>query len=196
MNPLIRPDRLKILTALLIAVLIFLLGVGSATAGLIKFPALNFSGFLPAISKNSNLETTISSGALIVFSSTATRDGNAGGRAGMNDVCVSQDTSSHFCSLPEIETAMMYRGVRFQSPFLKAWVDNPTLGTVIRHQATGTATNSVWEHNICDGWTSNNGTIEGVWINDQAKGVSIETFGGTPFYSAVCSQINHVACCK
>jgi hypothetical protein len=195
MNPIIRPDRLKILTAILIAVLIFLLGVGSATAGLIKFPRLDFSGFLPVVMNNSNAETTTSSGALIVFSSTATRDGNASGRAGMNDVCVSQDASSHFCSLPEIETAMMYRGVRFQSPFLRAWVDNPTLGTVIRHQATGTGENSVWEHDICNGWTSNNGTIEGIWIDDMAKGVNIEVYGGLHM-DAFCSQINHVACCK
>jgi len=194
------PDRLKPLAFILVAVLIFMLGVTSATAGWIKVPVLDFSGFLPSVMKNADTTSTAagSTGALVVFSSAAVTDGNAGGRAPMNNICFVQDPDSHFCSLVEIETAWMYRGVRFQNPFTRAWVDDPVLGTVIRHQATGAGADSNWEYytNVCQAWTSNNSMDEGTWIDNGARKPNFEWYGTPGGIAAGCNEVHPVACCK
>jgi hypothetical protein len=198
MHP-INPDRLKPLALILVAVLIFMLGVTSATAGWIKIQGLDFAGFLPSVMKNADTSTTVaaSEGALVVFSSAAVTDGNGGGRAPMNNICFVQDPASHFCSVIEIETAWMYRGVRFQNPFTRAWVDNPILGEVIRNQVTGTGARSIWETNtICNGWTTNNSGYEGTWIDDGGKKLNYEWYGAPPGTTAWCNEVHPVACCK
>jgi hypothetical protein len=177
------PDILKIFAAIFIAalILIFLLGGGIATAGLIRYASANLSGFLPIMIKGSSSAPVTSSSALIVFSSTATTDGNAGGRTGMNQICLSQDPASHLCSLEEIETAWVNRGVIFQSPFVRAWVDNPILG-------------SNWYYHSCTGW-SYNGTVEyfGTWIDDNGQSVQV---GDQYNLKAWCNEVHPVTCCK
>ena len=140
MDPVINPGKYKILIAILVGILIFMFGVGSASANLIKFPSINLGAFLPLVMKNySGTETGTTSDALVVFSSAATTDGDQG-RSGMNAICMSEDPEAHFCSLVEIETAWMNGGVRFEHPFNRAWVDYVQLGTVIEHQVSGTRT--------------------------------------------------------
>jgi hypothetical protein len=197
MNPVGNPNRLKLLTAILIAALVFMLGAGAATAGWIKIPLVDLSTFLPIVLKDSSPQNPTSAGStLVVFSSAATIKGNGGGRSGMNNICYTQDNSSHFCSLPEIETAWMYRGVRFQHPFTRAWVDDPVLGRVIRHQATGTGAESVWSSYgaNCFGWTNDTSSAEAYWIDTNASGGDFEIFGSPS--SALCNETHAVACCK
>jgi hypothetical protein len=122
-----------------------------------------------------------SSTALIVFSSTATADGYAGGRTGMNNICLSQDQTSHFCSVTEIETAWENGGVLIQSPFLTAWVDNPSFA-------------GDWKHYSSNGW-SYNGIVDyyGTWIGDNGQTeVAVDQYN----HSADCTQVDPVICCK
>ena len=164
MDPRLNQPIIKAFAVILITVVILLslLGAGLAAAKWMKAATASLTGFLPMIMEGSPAEAVCSPGALIVFSSTALKDGNGPGRTGMNDVCVSQDASSHFCSLTEIEAAWRDGGVRFQTPFLRSWVDNPYLGTEVTYQITGSWVDSKWKNNfICDGWSTNSVNAEG-----------------------------------
>ena len=182
MKPRINSYQLKIFTGLFLATLmfIFLLGAGLAAAAAINKASANLSGFLPLIlNKPADLVPVTSTGVLIVFSTSATTDGNAGGRTGMNDMCVSEDPASHLCSWEEITNTWTNTGVSFQSPFVRAWVDR--------------ATN--YYYGDCLGWTSNSAAPSeenGSWIDNNAQNIRIgESYSG-PF----CNEVYHVACCK
>jgi hypothetical protein len=54
---------------------------------------------------------------LLVFSSQATSDGIVGGPPGMDQICLSEDPSSHLFRVDEIENALSNNGVIFRSPF-------------------------------------------------------------------------------
>lgn len=191
-----RPDRIRTLTIILIAALIFMLGVEAANAGWLTIPEDWVSSFLPITMKEASAETTTSR-PLSVFSTIATTTGNAGGRTGMNQMCMSQDPDSHFCNLAEIDVAWINRGVRFLPPLNRAWVDNPSLGLAITYQATGAAATEKWSQGfVCNGWITGDDSAEGIWIDDNAIGINIEMSPTGQYIHAPCDQVHHVACCK
>jgi hypothetical protein len=204
MNTRINPNKIKVIAAIFIAAIAFivLLGAGFATAGVVKYVSANLSGFLPLIMNRSAVETTTSN-ALIIFSSVATTDGNAGGRTGMDEICMSEDPASHLCSLAEIENAWVNRGVSFQSPFYRAWIDYPTLGSIETNPLGPSSSYSYiihgnWEYNnrTCMGWASNDIGDYGVWIDNNATGINIEYEREGNYIPALCNEVHPVTCCK
>jgi hypothetical protein len=191
----------KIFTIIILAVMVFFLGATANAYGLMPVETLvpgdlDVAAFLPLLAKNYSASGGLS-GTLLVFSTDANTTGSGGGRSGMNFKCTDQDPESHFCTLPEIENAMMTSGVRFSTPFVEAWVDNPSLGTVITHQVDGTAHISVWQHNNCVGWNINLNTQFGTVIFDNGVGLSIELDPGTGQPSPrPCDLNRRVACCR
>ena len=127
-------------------------------------------------------------GVLIVFSSTATTKGGAGGRAGMNALCSAENPNSHFCSLFEVENAFISTGVYFVHPFSESWIDLPNkLGSRYPNPDTGTVpiNNSRWGTYSCEGWTL---------VSDLNKGHSIgETASSTS--TSACDETLQVSCC-
>lgn len=190
----------KKLSFVLLAILFFVLGVQAASSGWIAIPEqipedLSVAGFLPLLTRHYS-STASAGGTLMVFSTGAVTTGLAGGRSGMNLICMDQDPSSHFCSLNEIESAMMYGGVRFSLDFAEAWVDNVYLGSVITHQVDGVSHNSRWTRDNCEGWTENNIAVEATYILDDATGLNIEPDGAGQYLIGLCSIERHVACCR
>jgi hypothetical protein len=191
----------KIFTIISLVILIFFLGATANAYGLIPVETLtpgdlDVAAFLPLLAKNFSANGGLS-GTLLVFSTDANTTGSGGGRSGMNFKCTDQDPESHFCTLPEIENAMMTSGVRFSTPFVEAWVDNPTLGKVITHQVDGTAHNSVWKINNCEGWNVALSDRFGAVILDNGVGVSIEIDPATGMDSPrPCNSNRRVACCR
>jgi len=179
----------KVFTIISLAVMMFLLGTWAATAQVFSVSAdfldgIGFSSFLPIIFSIEGGGPP--SGVLYVFNSTATTDGNAGGRSSIMHVCSSADPGAHFCSLHEIESAWVTTGIYFSDPFNKSWVDFPTsLGTLRQSDVFPVA--SVWSMGSenCLAWTE--GTIgEGKTIAESARYVG----------NTACNVPLPVACCK
>jgi hypothetical protein len=192
MNKINIKNMVKIFVSTFLVALLFmsLLGAGLATAGVLKNISGSLSGFLPIVMSRSPAAVT-SSEALIVFSSQATTNGDAGGRTGMNDICENEDPSSHFCSMEEIELAWLERGVRFET-FTGAWLDSHQAGTLIKSYATGQDTVSHWGRNYnCGGWTSTVGWS--MYIYEGGSALNWEGNDGTPIY---CTEVHPVSCCK
>ncbi len=193
----IHPRFLLIIVSVVAFAAVILAGAGIATASLVRSASGILPGFLPLIMKLPAEVPVTSSSALVIFSSSTVVDGNPGGRSAMNDVCASQDPASHFCSLTEIEDAWTSGGVRFQSPFVRAWVDNPYLGTVVTYRITGSWVDSRWKDNlVCDGWSANNVSTEGTWIDNNGQGLNIEIASDGTYVHAFCNELHNVACCK
>ena len=193
MNTRIIPEKINVLTVIIIVALFFtiLFGAGLASAGLMKYATANLSNFLPIIMGKAAVEPVATDNVLIVFSSIATTDGDAGGRTGLANFCLSEDPASHLCSLNEIETAWENRGVIFRSPFQGAWVDNPFIGLEITNYILGTGidTSAQWNRNSnenCLGWVTNTNPAPAIIIADNAVTVA----------NSDCSLVNHVTCCK
>ncbi len=169
----------KVFTLIMFAVLVFLLGARAATAQWISLPKASeivnsVASFLPIIFKNYSAPSANPHGALYVFSSTQTTDGDADGRPGMNTVCSNEDSLAHFCTVSEVENAFESNGVYFATLFHKSWVDTPLEGTS-------------WNGSNCLAWTTSSGGEFGKAINHEASHVINEQ----------CNQnILHVACCK
>jgi len=169
----------KVFTLIMFAVLVFLLGARAATAQWISLPKASeivnsVSSFLPVIFKNYDAASANPHGALYVFSSTSTTDGDADGRPGMNTICSNEESLAHFCTVDEVESAFKSNGVYFATLFHKSWVDAP-LAT--------SSWNDAYEN--CNGWTSNSDP-SGKAINHMASHVIEEP----------CNQNIQVACCK
>jgi hypothetical protein len=189
----------KIFTIIILAVLFFLLGATAAASGFLPIETLvpgdlDVSAFLPLLVKNYSASGGLN-GTLVVFSTAASTNGSAGGRAGMNDQCLLEEPDSHFCTLSEIENAMMTGGVRFRSPFVEAWVDNPGLGTVLTHQIDGAYHDSRWQYGNCQGWATNQSAYDAVILFNDATGVNTEGQGGI-YVEAHCQEVKRVACCR
>ena len=167
----------KVFTLIMFTVLVFLLGARAATAQWISLPKASeivnsVSSFLPIIFKSSTVvSANPPSGVLYIFPSTATTDGDAGGRSGIMQICPSEDTGAHFCSIHEIESAWATTGIFFSHPFPQSWVDNP--------DENWNSTNA-----DCDGWGSN--SQDGTRISTSA----VYTSG------MGCQHTLPVACCK
>jgi hypothetical protein len=121
-----------------------------------------------------------------VFPSTTTTNGDTDGRDGMGNICFTDDPDAHFCSLYEIENAMITTGVHFQNSFVESWVDIPgILGT---RTGTETYVPSSWQHtaNNCSAWGWPDGAYNGHTLDDDAKNVT----------NSSCDTVLPVACCK
>jgi len=191
----------KRLSIVLLAILFFVLGVQVASSGWfssqLRAPGdLSVAGFLPLLTRNYSASAAASS-TLVVFSSAGTTAGGGGGRSGMNQICANHDPASHFCSLNEIESAMMGGGVRFAPGFVDSWVDRLYLGTQVTHQVDGSLHVSSWNYNNCNGWTSNSNSIEAVYILVDGMGINIEPDPATgQSFAGFCNTSRHVACCR
>ena len=171
----------KIFTLIMFAVLVFLLGARAATAQWISLPKASELGnsitsFFPVIFKNYPATTveTSPTGALYVFSTTATTNANPGGRSGMNAICSAEDINSHFCNTEELVKALTSSGVYFSDPFNKAWSDN-------------VVSLSTWDGEYtCVGWTYSSSGQSGRTIEDQAERPGVQS----------CNDNLPVACCK
>ena len=133
----------KVFTLIMFAVLVFLLGARAATAQWISIPKASevvnsVSSFFPLIFKNSPAESAIPPGVLYVFPSTATTDGEAGGRSAIQQICPSEDPDSHFCTEGEVGGAFS-TGIIFKHPFPPSIVE--------------TAPGGEWVVDNCTGWT-------------------------------------------
>ena len=122
----------KIFTIVLFAVMMFVVGVTAASADLVTLPSTEyitnaFSGFLPIVTKSDSSEAE-PAGTLYVFSTSAKTDGSppdGGGRVGMNAMCSAEDPNAHFCTVQEVEFAMLRSGVYFNSSKTEeSWIDN------------------------------------------------------------------------
>jgi hypothetical protein len=154
------------------AVLVFLLGARAATAQWISLPkaseiANSISSFLPIMFKNYSAPSANPHGALYVFSSTQTTDGDADGRPGMNTICSNEDSLAHFCTVSEVENAFESNGVYFATLFHKSWVDTPLEGTD-------------WNGSNCFAWTTSSGGEHGKVINHEASHVINEQCNLSP----------------
>ena len=138
-------------------------------------------------------QTNSPSGALYVFFSAGTTNGNAGGRVGMNTICASSDPSSHFCSIYEIENAWTTTGVYFNTPYeQEGWLDTPAnLGTRVIN-ASGSIVVSDWTSgsgNCCLGWTYDN---SGFPISEGRRIIN----GASEIHYRPCDEFAYVTCCK
>jgi len=163
----------KLIAVAFIAIVVLVVGTGwlatSQALGRVNAPDVH----LPLVIKN-NAPSVGPSGALYVFSSTATTTGIGGGRSGMNAVCSSEDSASHFCTKQEIENAFQSTGVYFAQPFYGSWMDYIDL-----------AYSNNWSNiRNCDAW---NFTInDGQYIIDDGRNNS----------QTSCTNLLRVACCK
>ena len=182
----------KVFTLIMFAVLVFLLGARAATAQWISLTKASELGnsitsFFPVIFKNYPTTSVIPSGVLYIFSSTATTTGNAGGRSAIQQICPSEDTSAHFCSIYEIESAWTTSGVLFNHPFPKAWIDFPNRLGTLAYTTAGYPFNSEWSGaGTCDTWTSSLNIKNGRTIYESAFDIAGET----------CDASLPIACCK
>ena len=178
----------KVFTLIMFAVLVFLLGARAATAQWISLPKASeivnsVSSFFPVIFKNYSAASPIPRGVLFVFSSTATTDGDAGGRSGIQQICPNEDLYAHFCSVYEIENEWVTNGILFSDPIPQSWVDYPeSLGILGASSASiswGSSAN-------CEGWSS---STDGDW------GTAIST-SAAHLIQTNCQTTLPVACCK
>ncbi len=182
----------KIFTLIMFAVLVFLLGARAATAQWISLPKASdlvnsVSSFLPVILKNYSATSAIPSGVLYIFPSTATTDGDAGGRSAIQQICPSEDTGAHFCSIYEIENAWTTSGVFFKHPFTKSWIDFPNRFGTLAYTSAGYPYVSEWSGaGTCDTWTSSLNIKNGRTIYESAFEIAGET----------CDASLPIACCK
>jgi hypothetical protein len=177
----------------LVGILILMAMVGSTVIGLftgrasgLDEPVQNGSNsvFLPLVMKFLAQLPGGDSGVLYVFHTTAQTDGDAGGRVGMNDLCIAEYSDSHFCSIMEIENAMATSGVRF-STTTTSWIDSAKLGS-LNLSYSGDPLESNWTMYSCTGWTGNSSQADGAIIHPTAEEVRISD----------CSSTRPVICCK
>ena len=177
----------KIFTIVLFAVMMFVLGVTAATADWVELPELESSPIVSAIfapiAFSSNEEIPVAaepSGALYVFSTTAKTWGNAGGRVAMHSMCSAEDPKSHFCTVQEVQNAMLKNGVYFASSTTEeSWID------YIRYvESTG---GYDWSSQNCQSWTD-------VPLHAEASTLDMNAY---EINSAECdSNSLPIACCK
>jgi hypothetical protein len=182
-------NKKQIFVFAFLAVVIFVLGAQAATAQPVSLRVGNtVIQFFPLILSSRAAEAP--PGVLYVFSSTATTDGSAGGRDDIGDICPTEDTGSHFCSLQEIENAWATTGVYFSNPFTKSWVDNPDLLGTLYPDSNGDPRNSDWpsvgEYGNCGSWSQDFSGAYGSVIDVSAVNV----------YYSDCDISLPVACCK
>jgi len=177
----------------LVGVFILMAIVGSTVIGLftgraagLAEPVQNSSNsvFLPLVMKFLAQLPGGDSGVLYVFHTTAETDGDAGGRVGMNDLCIAEYSESHFCSIMEIENAMATSGVRF-STTTTSWIDNAKLGSLYMSYS-GDPNDSRWTMYSCSGWTWNSYEGDGAIIHPAAEEIR----------TSACSATRPVTCCK
>jgi len=166
-------NKKHIVILAVLAVVIFILGAHAATANplSVQIGSITIS-FLPLVITSQAADAP--SGVLYVFSSTATTNGNPGGRLAMNDICPSQDPDSHFCRREEIENAWITTGVYFDTSMQDSWVE--------------AFYSSDWSEgaNNCDAWTYETSGDNGHAIVNGAHSLTSRT----------CDTILAVACCK
>jgi len=172
-----------------LGIIIFALGAQLATAQPIKIQVGDtIFQFLPLIMTSKAADAP--PGVLYVFSSTATTDGSAGGRDDIGDICPTEDTGSHFCSLQEIENAWATTGVYFSNPFTESWVDNPFLLGTLYPDSSGNPRISSWpsvgENGNCGSWSQDFPGAYGSVINISAVNA----------HYSDCNIPLPVACCK
>jgi len=129
--------------------------------------------FLPLVLEDADSAAPYPTGALFVFSTVATTDGDVGGREGMSAMCSEEDFQAHFCTIQEIENAFATKGVYFIKPFANSWVDDPLTSSW----------NSITEN--CNGWTQT------VNVNGREIYATAYKKGITP-----CNALLSIACCK
>jgi hypothetical protein len=176
--------RLAVYVCLLVAILALAIQ-GDTAQGKINDDS---TMYVPIVMKQPNqTQPNAPSGALYVFFSTGTTNGNGGGRVGMNAICANSDSSSHFCSRNEIENAWFVSGVYFNTPISESgWMDAPYQFGTITTDTNGYFKPSSWASSAdCFGWTYDNsgGNI--------VQGYKI--YNGGTVNSSVCSENLKVA---
>jgi hypothetical protein len=168
----------KVFTLIMFTVLVFLFGARAATAQWISLPKASELGnsvtsFFPVIFKSSTVvSASPPSGVLYIFPSTATTDGDAGGRSGIHQICPSEDSDAHFCSVNEIENSWDTTGIFFSDPFPDSWVEK---------------TDENWAGSVdCSGWKNNTSSVYGASIESNARLLD----------NTNCNTTLPVACCK
>jgi hypothetical protein len=94
-------NKKQIFVFAVLAVLIFALGAQLAAAQPVELRIGNTTiSFLPLVVTTKAADAP--SGVLYVFPSETKTNGDAGGRALMNDICPNEDSQAHFCRREEI----------------------------------------------------------------------------------------------
>jgi len=154
----------KLMLLILVTILIFVI----ADSGIAE------TIFLPLVLEGAESVAPSPTGALYVFSTAATTNGNPGGREGMNAMCSAEDVQAHFCTIQEVENAFANTGVYFAKPFSSSWVDDPL--------SSGWSVSNV----NCIGWTDTTPNNRGFIIIEKAWETGLKA----------CGILTSVACCK
>jgi hypothetical protein len=174
-----------------VCVLVVMAMIGSSVIGAVSTWATSdaangtYSVFLPLVMKFLAQLPGGGSGTLYVLQTAARTDGDAGGRGGMNDLCIAEDSESHFCSLMEIENAMATSGVRFSTMTTTSWIDNAKLGS-LNMSYRGDPNDTNWAMYSCSGWAGNSSQMDGAIIYPAAEEIR----------TSDCSADRPVTCCK
>ena len=180
-------NRRTMLILTIILLLIFTVAIDGSSYLLPSLAAGPSYINLPIVIRQDTTLIDAPAGALAVFSSTATTNGNAGGRTEMNAICSAVDPEAHFCTLMEIENAFLYNGVFFVAPYSEAWVDRHyQLGSIIANTSDVRVTASDWMNQNCQGWATDI-TVERA---------SVITENAVATTSLDCSATRPVSCCK
>jgi hypothetical protein len=169
--------KFQTFTIISLAMLIFMLGgIAARYAPVSEFlEAVSSIVYLPFISNDFQTTQDVTRNTLYVFSTTATTNGNGGGRSGMGAVCIAEDPESHFCTRDEITNALLTTGVVFENPFPESWLD----------QVTQTVGHSWADSENCFGWSATDSASGWVILSNA------QNTGGP-----VCTSTRPVACCK
>jgi hypothetical protein len=182
-------NKKQVVICAILVLMVFTLGARAATMNPVEVRVGNtVIQVFPLVVSSKAAEAP--PGVLYIFSSTATTDGSAGGRNTIGDICPTEDTGSHFCSLHEIETAWTSNGLHFSDPFPMSWVDNPNLLGTLYPDSNGDPKDSLWAsigpYGNCASWTHNVSGAFGTAVG--SSGVNISSMD--------CVNSLPVACCK